>query len=378
MKCALCSKVALAMFFLLGQPPARPQELAKTARPKVTPTAPYPNSADGLRLLLQHVMAAAKRGDDVTVETEIRDMEIPDYVNWFANTFGEEQGKSWSQPYGTDLRKNEKQLQALLIQLAQKEGEISATKVDSYAKPGSLDWGLSHGLKHPADFYLAEFRSAELPKSAAGDFIGYFVFVGGRFRWDSTIQVVKLLPMSTTGVQSFSVVAKQSEDQSDSGTVYMSDLYKLTLRVPQDWHTNDALARAQFGIGAFSSQDETINMLIQQMPGARDPSDFVKEFDARGGRLFAGYHKISESQMLVDDKNCEALEFQFTDTRQGADGLVGSVPLQSWMVFIAIQRGLLVFNFVTSSSLFDSEKQTFREIVMSYGSTATTQAAPSQ
>jgi hypothetical protein len=362
--------VALAALFLTGAPSSRSQEPVKAA----ALLSSYPNSADGLRLLLQHVMAAAQRGDEQTVEAAIRDMEIPNAEKWFVDTFGEETGESWAQPYNHELTKNDKRLQELLEQLAQEDGEVSATKVGSNAKPGSLEWGLSHGLKHPADFYLAEFRSSEAPKDA-GDFIGYFVFVDGKFRWDSGIQVVKLLPLNADGVQSLKPLPAPS-NQSTTNTAYVSARARFTLTVPQDWRTNDELARAKFGIGALSSSDGRVNLLIQQMPGAMVPAEFAKELDARGNRLLPGYRKVSDSQLRLDGRDCAVISFQFTNTRQSGDAFFPTAPEQTWMVLIPIERGVLAFSFVTSSSFFKSEQPMFEEIVRSYHSMIVTQAVP--
>ena len=39
----------------------------------------------------------------------IRDMEIPNYENWFTTTFGQEKGESWAEPYGELLQKNQRE-----------------------------------------------------------------------------------------------------------------------------------------------------------------------------------------------------------------------------------------------------------------------------
>lgn len=272
MERALCRTIVLAMSLLLCQFSARSQGTAKTAHSEAVSSPPYPNSADGLARLLQRVMATAKSGDQVRVTADIREMEIPNYETWFVNTFGEEKGESWAQPYGKELRENQRKLQALISQFAQRDGKVSATKVGIDAKPGSLEWGLSQALKRPADYYVAESRTSSIPENTAGDFIGYFVFVAGKFRWDSTIQVVKLLPIeSASGIQSLRVMTTPSGDESASGTVYVSDVGHFTLIVPQDWRTNDGPARAQYGIGALTSPDGMVNMLVQQMPTAMSP-----------------------------------------------------------------------------------------------------------
>jgi hypothetical protein len=48
----------------------------------------YQNSADGLRLLLQDVLAAARDHNRPKLESFVSRMEIPDYQEWFTMTFG--------------------------------------------------------------------------------------------------------------------------------------------------------------------------------------------------------------------------------------------------------------------------------------------------
>jgi hypothetical protein len=370
--------ISLAMSLLLGQSSARSQEKLQVNHAEAAPVMPYPNSTEGLRHLLQHLMAAAKSGDAGTVTTAIRGMEIPDYHNWFVDTFGKETGEAWAQPYSKELRDNETHLQALLMQLAQKDGEIFVARVDSYAKPGSLEWGLSHGLKRPADFYLAEFRSPEGPKSAGHDFLGYFVFVDGRFCWDSTIHQMNLLSIErVSGVATLRPIPTQGDGGADSGTVYESERSKFRLTVPSDWRFNDDLARAQYGIGAFTSPGDTVNLLVQQMPSGSGPAEFAKQLDAQGDRLFADYRKIGESHLTLDGKDCEAISFQFSDKQKAAESLGTGVPLQSYVVIVPVQWGILVLNFVTSSQFFDAEQPIFSKIVASYRSTPGTLFVPS-
>ncbi len=105
----------------------------------------------------------------------------------------------------------------------------------------------------------------------------------------------------------------------------------------------------------------------------------AKQLDAQGDRLFADYRKIGESRKLatLDGKNCEAISFQFSDKQKAAESLVAGVPLQSYIVIVPVQWGILVLNFVTSSQFFDAEQPIFSKIVASYRSTAGTPVVPS-
>jgi TonB family protein len=148
--------------------------------PTSNPAAPYSNSSEGLRQLLNDMMLAAKRDDQSGLLSMIRETEIPDYQNWFTSNFGREKGESWAEPYGRWLAKNEKEFQELLVKLAQMDGEFAIEKMDT-AKRYDL-------LNGPLDGYLASWKRPTAPKGEKLVTIGDFFFVGGKFRWDSNTQ----------------------------------------------------------------------------------------------------------------------------------------------------------------------------------------------
>src|ERR1700684_3895937 len=59
----------------------------------------YPHTADGLHSLLTDLLAVAKGDDEGKVWSKVAEMEIPNYENWFARTYGQEQGQALSGAY---------------------------------------------------------------------------------------------------------------------------------------------------------------------------------------------------------------------------------------------------------------------------------------
>ena len=89
---------------------ARPlaTKLRKSTR-QVMATPVHPNNSQGLVTLLNDALLAARNNDRPRVQSMIRDMEIPNYENWFTTTFGQEKGESWAEPYGELLQKNQRE-----------------------------------------------------------------------------------------------------------------------------------------------------------------------------------------------------------------------------------------------------------------------------
>jgi TonB family protein len=158
--------------------------------------APYPNSSEGLRQLLDNMLLAAKKDDSARLQSMIRETEIPDYQSWFTTNFGQEKGESWAQPYGRWLEKNQKEFQELLAQLAQMDGEFAIEKMDT-AKRYDL-------LNGPLDGYLVSWKRPTAPKGEELVTIGDFFFVERKFRWDSNTQYLPFQERKTASI----VVAK--------------------------------------------------------------------------------------------------------------------------------------------------------------------------
>jgi periplasmic protein TonB len=153
----------------------------------------YQASTQGLRLQLQDILAAAKDHNRAKLESLTKQTQIPHYEEWFTTTFGQEKGESWAEPYGRDLVENQKDFENMFMQMAGDDGEIYTRKVnDNPGPPGGMEAGMIKGLQGPIDFFFASWKRRGSPQDSKGDPIGYFVFLDGKFRWDSTIYVINI------------------------------------------------------------------------------------------------------------------------------------------------------------------------------------------
>jgi TonB family protein len=145
----------------------------------------YENSTDGLRRLMADVLDFARRADLENLSRSIKEMEIPDFKAWSATAFQTEQARSWSDAYAAGLERNEAAFEKLFEQLAQVRGQITVRKVDSSKANDESESRILAALKQPLEVYVAEWR--ESAADAAGEPIGYFFFLEGKFRWDSPV-----------------------------------------------------------------------------------------------------------------------------------------------------------------------------------------------
>lgn len=183
---------ALLVFLTFPSASVSPQQSKSSFNSQAEALPVYSNTSDGLRQLLQDMRTAAKNGDAAKLTALIRETEIPNYETWFTATFGQEKGESWAGPYGKNLNRNEKQLQEFIMEVALEDGEFSAQKLDVAR--------MYDTLTAPLDLYLADWKKSNGPKNQAPDHIGYFMFVGGQFRWDSTVEFFRVQKSNRGGV----------------------------------------------------------------------------------------------------------------------------------------------------------------------------------
>jgi TonB family protein len=157
-------------------PPAAPAESARS----------YPNSSEGLRLQLQDILIVAREHDVPKLESLIKLMEIPNYETWFTKTFGKEKGASWAGSYGRNLTERERDLASLFLKVAVEEGELEIRKVNEAPKPG-IERRMIDTLQERVDIFYSGWNQRQLQRPFSNELVGYFVFLDGRFRWDSTI-----------------------------------------------------------------------------------------------------------------------------------------------------------------------------------------------
>jgi TonB family protein len=172
--------------------PIAPQQSKTSSAPQVEALPIYSNTSDGLRQLLQDMRTAAKNRDSAKLSALIKETEIPNCETWFTATFGRENGVSWADRYGNNLNRNERQLQDFMMEVALEDGEISAQKLDAAM--------MYDTLTVPLDLYLADWKKLNGPNSQTPDHIGYFMFVDGKFRWNSTVEFFRVQKSNRGGV----------------------------------------------------------------------------------------------------------------------------------------------------------------------------------
>ena len=175
----------LLSFPVHAQTTAKATERKTAARPRT-----YLDSADGLKLFLRDVLAAAKPAGNPKLAAFVADMEIPDYAEWFPKAFGREMGDSWSKSYGDGLDFLNVQLQGAFIRLAQQNLEIITRKING-APQSDAERRALQVFQQPVEVFFAGSKprpgAGGQPASASDALItplGYFWFIDGKFRWD--------------------------------------------------------------------------------------------------------------------------------------------------------------------------------------------------
>ena len=146
---------------------------------------------------------------------------------WFTKTFGQEKGESWAAPYGRWLTRNESQFEELMTKLTHLDGEFAVAKMHS-AKRSTLPNG-------PLDGYISSRKVPAAPKGKELVTIADFLFVVGKFRWDSTTQYFPFETPTKRSLVMAKVLTKvQAEYPADAREKKIEGTVKLAVIVPTD------------------------------------------------------------------------------------------------------------------------------------------------
>lgn len=172
--------------------PADSQETRTTSGNDKSPSSTFENSAGGLRRQFEGALSTSRDHNRAMLEAFVRQMEIPESDTWFAKTFGKEQGENWAEAYRQDLTANEKELAAQLVRIGDQEGDWVIRKVNDAPQAG-MEAAIVSAFQRPTDIYYLGWN----PHVAAGapsrsEFIGFFVYIDGRFRWNSAVRPMKI------------------------------------------------------------------------------------------------------------------------------------------------------------------------------------------
>lgn len=184
---------ALLVVALCISPGVMPQANSASSPAHTEATARYPDTTDGLRLLLQDILTAAKSGEREKVAALIKDMEIPDCDEWLHKMYESDKADSWMGLCDAKVRAPREQwMQELLMRLAKEEGEVLTRKVNDNPEPGhGMEWGWLGSIRQPLDIYFANWKLSNAADDYERDPIGYFMFIDGGFRWESTVETFK-------------------------------------------------------------------------------------------------------------------------------------------------------------------------------------------
>jgi TonB family protein len=195
-------------------PPSVPAESARV----------YQNSPDGLRLQLQDILAVAREHNVSKLESLIEQMEIPNYGEWFAKTYGEEKGERMAGAYGRNLANGESDLQAMFTELASEDGEFTIRK-PSDARPPGVDAPAMTGRLDPSDPFFASWYNRGSSAPIRVHPIGSFVYFNGSFRLLRAFRIMATRPLIGSGA-----AAPRGTWSTSSG--------RASDDVPGSWPTN--------------------------------------------------------------------------------------------------------------------------------------------
>ena len=164
---------------------AAPLERADLADARPEPA--YPASEDGLRALLDDLLAAAARGDRTGAYELADGLRLPDARAYFTEVFGEELGAELAGDY-TELADRLRELVPLLWELT--SADDAELRVEAYDRAGDGAVGYQarafERMRSPTPLY-----SVRVPRGGDPGFhLWSFVHDGDAFRWVGKMRAV--------------------------------------------------------------------------------------------------------------------------------------------------------------------------------------------
>jgi hypothetical protein len=153
---------------------------ARVPEPKIH--APYPDNAQGLKQELKDMLEVARGHRSDQFRAMVTDLEIPDARAWYLANCGTS-GLEIANKYEKNLTASEERLKNQMIEFAREDGYFSVKKQDAKK--------IYPGLVTAPEVFLAAWKTSSIHGEGPSETpFGYFLFVGGKFRWDSTIMWV--------------------------------------------------------------------------------------------------------------------------------------------------------------------------------------------
>ncbi len=177
---------------ILAAPQNGPAQQSPEANPQAAAIPTYPESAEGLKNLLQDWFAAIKAGDAAKSAQYLESFAIPNHQEWFVKTFGTIDGArledKYTDPQGQPLD--------WLKESAARgvKAERFLVEVSVFDKPSPTDsrspLALLAAMVQPAPIYEAV--NPNHSNDNRPNFLGYFVYVDSGFRYFDS-QLVRAL-----------------------------------------------------------------------------------------------------------------------------------------------------------------------------------------
>jgi TonB family protein len=176
--------VAFAIPAILTFPRKGAAQQATKAKPQAAAISAYPESAEGLKSLLQDWFAAIIAGDEAQSSQYLESFAIPNHQEWFRETFGPVEGARLEAKYT--------ELQAKSLEWLEKSAELGALAERISVEAGILEksaptqmrvptQALMTAMVQPTPVYYASSHHHQAANSFF--FVGNFVFVDGAFRY---------------------------------------------------------------------------------------------------------------------------------------------------------------------------------------------------
>jgi hypothetical protein len=146
--------------------------------PELKNHAPYPNSAQGLKQQLKDMRELARSRKLDQLREKITNLEFPDARAWYLANFGTS-GLETAVLYENNLRKSQERLESQFTEFAREDGYFAVKKQNAKKVYPSL-------ITSPEVFLATWERISAYGGDPSETPFGYFLFVDGGFRWDST------------------------------------------------------------------------------------------------------------------------------------------------------------------------------------------------
>ena len=166
---------------------AAPHDVAFAIEARSEVSHQTPDSAEALQRLLQDALAVARKRDDQKLADLIQEMEIPNYRAWFTATYGPI-GSAFADAYGAKLseqnlaRIHMLQATAHWMQLARTKTVLIRRINDAPNMNDPFESNAIKNLQRPVSIFVAYHQASRTQNPNP---IGYFVYVDGKFRWQS-------------------------------------------------------------------------------------------------------------------------------------------------------------------------------------------------